>query len=207
MVSERCARSAPGEVDTRHRAPLAVAVRRLLLDRSNLATLYLYGVGVRKDALAAVRWYQFSAQKGDPIGQCDLASLYFVGKEVSKDYGEAARWFRVGAEQGLPAAENDLAFMYYRGQGVIQDYAEGLKWMLLAADHGYAQAQTNLGYIYEQGKGVSMDYVTAYMWYSLASEKDPRAAVRIKSLSRLMSANQRFEAKNRASAWLSSHRG
>ena len=78
--------------------------------------------------------------------------------------------------------------------------------MSRAAERGYARAQINLGDLYAEGKGVSLDYVTAYMWYTLASAEDPRAAGRIKNLSRLTTSKQRSDGENRASAWLSSHR-
>lgn len=173
---------------------------------NNLAGLYLNGLGAPKSIGTALKWYQFSAEHGDANGQCNLATLYFVGKGVPKDYHEAARWFRAAAEQGFPAAENNLAFLYFTGQGVVQDYRETFKWMSRAAEQGYAQAQINLGDLYVEGKGVSLDYVTAYMWYSLGSAGDPRAANRIRNLSRLITSKQRIEARDRASAWLSSHR-
>ena len=128
------------------------------------------------------------------------------GKDVPKDYREAARWFRAAVEQGFPAAQNNLAFLYFTGEGVVQDYREAFKWMSRAAEQGYAQAQINLGDLYVEGKSVSLDYVTAYMWYSLGSAEDPRAATKIKNLSRLITPKQRIEGENRASTWLSSHR-
>jgi uncharacterized protein len=173
---------------------------------NNLASLYLHGLGTPKNIGTALKWYQFSAEHGDATGQCNLATFYFVGKDVPKDYHEAAHWFRAAAEQGFPAAENNLAFLYFTGEGVVQDYGEAFKWMSRAAEQGYAQAQVNLGDLYVEGKGVSLDYVTAYMWYRLGSAGDPRAATRIKNLSRLITSKQRIEAQGRASAWLSSHR-
>ena len=149
---------------------------------------------------------QFSAGYGDAVGQRNLGTLYFDGDGVRKDYHEAARWFRAAAEQGFPAAENKLAFLYFTGQGVVRDYGETFKWMSRAAEQGYAQAQINLGDLYVEGKGVSLDYVAAYMWYSLGSAGDPRAAARIRDLSRLITSKQRIEGQDRAGAWLSSHR-
>ena len=78
--------------------------------------------------------------------------------------------------------------------------------MSLAAEQGYAQAQVNLGDLYVEGKGVSLDYVAAYMLYSLGSAGDPRAAGKIRNLSRLVTYKQRIEGENRASTWLASHR-
>ena len=149
---------------------------------------------------------QFSAGYGDAVGQRNLGTLYFDGDGVRKDYHEAARWFRAAAEQGFPAAENKLAFLYFTGEGVVQDYGEAFEWMSRAAEQGYARAQINLGDLYIEGKGVPLDYVNAYMWYSLGSAGDPRAAIKIKNLSRLITSKQRIEGENRASAWLSSHR-
>ena len=172
---------------------------------NNLATLYLHGQGVRKNISTAVKWYQFSAQQGDATGQCNLGTLYFDGDGVPKDYNQAAHWFRVAAEQSFAPAENKLGFLYFTGQGVVQNYGEAVKWMSRAAEQGYAQAQINLGDLYAEGKGVSLDYVAAYMWYSLGSAGDPRAAARIRNLSRLITYKQRIEGEYRASTWLSSH--
>jgi TPR repeat protein len=173
---------------------------------NNLGGLYLHGFGVPKNIGTALKWYQLSAERGGAIGQYNLATIYFVGKGVPKDYREAARWFRAAAEQGFPAAESSLAFLYFTGEGVVQDYGEAFKWMSRAAEQGYAQAQINLGDLYIEGKGVPLDYVNAYMWYSLGSAGDPRAAIKIKNLSRLITSKQRIDGENRASAWLSSHR-
>ena len=86
--------------------------------------------------------------------------------------------------------------MYYSGMGVQRDYAEVAKWTRRAAEQGYARAQTDLGYLYENGKGVSLDYVSAYRWYRLAAQGgDKRSRERLKSLARVMTAQQIREAK------------
>jgi len=113
---------------------------------------------------------------------------------------------RAAAEQSLPEAQNILAVLYYKGEGVPLDYTEAAKWANRAADLGYAPAQADLAYMFEQGKGVSLDYVAAYSWYSLAALAGERhSPKRLKSLSRLMLAEQMREAKTRAVAWQAQH--
>ena len=77
--------------------------------------------------------------------------------------------------------------------------------MSSAAEQGYAQAQINLGDLYVEqrhlpGLCYRVRFVQPRFW------GDPRAATRIKNLSRLTTAKQRIEGENRARAWSCSHR-
>ncbi len=173
---------------------------------NNLASMYQQGKGVKKDLDEASRWYRAAAKAGHAVAQCNLASMYYRGEGVAPDHDEAARWFRAAAEKGVPEAQNILAVMYYKGEGFSVDFGEAAEWARRAAEQGYAPAQADLAYMFEQGKGVPLDYVAAYSWYSVAASGGERHSPgRLKSLSRVMLAEQMREAKARAVAWQAQH--
>ncbi len=106
----------------------------------------------------------------------------------------------------MPEAQNILAVLYYKGDGLSVDFGEAAEWARRAAEQGYAPAQADLAYMFEQGKGVPLDYVAAYSWYSVAASAGERhSPARLKSLSRVMLAEQMREAKARAVAWRAQH--
>jgi TPR repeat protein len=133
--------------------------------------------------------------------------MYYRGHGAPADHEQAARWFRAAAEQGIPEAQNLLAVMYYKGDGVAVDHSQAAEWARRAAEQGYAPAQADLAYMFEQGNGVPLDYVTAYTWYSVAAAAgEVPSSERLKSLTRVMLAEQMRVAKARAVAWQAQHR-
>jgi TPR repeat protein len=129
------------------------------------------------------------------------------------------------ARSGDPEAQFELGIDYVRGRGVREDAVTGYSWLTLALANGNNQAERvirqlsrtlnpteiarirwNLGEMYADGTGVRPDKVTAYMWHLLAElagetrSRDARAR-----LARNMTADQRLEARARASEWLRKH--
>ncbi|HYL36701.1 MAG TPA: tetratricopeptide repeat protein [Bryobacteraceae bacterium] len=144
--------------------------------QSNLASMYYYGKGVRRDYAEAFRWYRKAAGQGDAKAQYGLGFLYDLGQGVQQDRVEALRWFRQAAEQGNARAENSVGYMYYVGKEVPQDYAEAARWYRKAGDHGDSYAQNALGRMYRTGQGVPRDYAEALRWFRQAAEQDDESA-------------------------------
>lgn len=70
-----------------------------------LAGLYLYGHGVRADAVEAMRWYRRAAEAGDAVAQLNLGDAYARGLGVPVDQVSAYVWLSLAAAQGRPWAE------------------------------------------------------------------------------------------------------
>jgi TPR repeat protein len=69
-----------------------------------LATLYHLGIGVKPDAITAIKWYQLSAEQGYALASNNLSSLYFTGVAnfvANPELG--AHWHQISIEQGFPS--------------------------------------------------------------------------------------------------------
>jgi hypothetical protein len=73
-----------------------------------LATMYLRGIGVKKDAAAAADWLRKAADQGHTPSQFALARLLLYGVGVTKAPQEALGWLRKAAEGGHAEARQVL---------------------------------------------------------------------------------------------------
>jgi TPR repeat protein len=112
---------------------------------SNLALLYLKGLGVKRDAGKAAEWYEKASQLGFVVAQFNLANLYYNGQGVSRDKKQAARWYTAAAQGGHSKAQFYLAQMYFDGDGIDENKETGFSWLQKAADLGLPDAQHELG--------------------------------------------------------------
>jgi serine/threonine protein kinase len=65
-----------------------------------LARCLELGVGVEKNAAAAVSWYRKAADQRYAVAQLALGVCYEFGTGVAKDAAEAVKWYRKAADQG-----------------------------------------------------------------------------------------------------------
>ena len=138
-------------------------------------------MGIDKDLVEAVKWFQAAAEQGLASAQTNLAMLYKNGQGVKQSDSEALKWFRKAADQGDVYAQTNIGLIYEAGQGVPQDYKAAAEWYQKAAERQHEIAQRKLAYLYETGQGVPLDYLKAYTWYAIASvwrdsEGQPMAA-------------------------------
>jgi hypothetical protein len=140
-----------------------------------LASLYLQGVGVKKNMAEAVTWLKRAAEKDHTAALNDLGELYASGKGVEQDYAEAMRLWKKANEVptpfgiGNPFARANIALLYAGGQGVPQDYAEARRWYELSDEYNFPLAQYALGELYEKGLGVETDLKRALEYYEKAA--------------------------------------
>lgn len=97
--------------------------------------------GVKKDMAEARRWYERSAQGGDPSAMHNIALFAYRGDGGDKNLTTAANWFRKAAETGLVDSQFNLAQLYENGRGVAQNPAEAYRWYLIAARAGDVDAR------------------------------------------------------------------
>ena len=134
-----------------------------------LGNLYAAGLGVRRSAARAFRWYLWSAKRGDRFAQQRVANAYLDGEGTQRNADEAAYWFRIGI------APFELARMYY---GLSQTYARGhlapvnrgkesyyldksLADLRELAKEPNGEAAYYLALAYEYGDGVALDRTKA----------------------------------------------
>jgi TPR repeat protein len=135
-----------------------------------IALMYANGQGVRRDPVAASRWYRRAAESGDPKAQNALGNVFDKGLGVKQDMREAARWYRLAAERGYALAQRNLGLLYREWVDVPDNEAEALKWFRAAAASGDAEAMAHVGASFHFGLGVQRDLAEALRWLRQAAE-------------------------------------
>lgn len=101
--------------------------------QTSLGAAYLYGWGVDKNEVEAVKWLRKAAEQGQPLAQFDMGSVYQTGLGgVTKDAAQAFQWYRKSAELGNVFAQGNLASCYYTGFGVAKDDVQAYVWNEIA---------------------------------------------------------------------------
>ena len=134
-----------------------------------LHELYMQGLSVEQDYVAALEWVRKSAAQGHTLAEFNLGLMYAHGLGVEQDFKEAVAWFRRAAEKENADAQYSLGISYVNGDGVPQDYTQAFKWFMLAADQGLAEAQWSMSVIYYEGQGVPSDQIESYAWCALSA--------------------------------------
>jgi tetratricopeptide (TPR) repeat protein len=119
----------------------------------------------------AFRWYEISAEQGNPYGQSYLGQFCQVGLGVEKDETEAVKWFRLAAGQGNATGLWELGDCYQQGQGVEEDLEKAFECFRKSYDIGDdSRAVASLGYCYFEGIGVKRDFEKACSLFRESAE-------------------------------------
>ncbi len=92
----------------------AIAAWRRAADAGNtdamtaIASLYMSGEGVRRDAARAAAWYRRAAERGDAVAQLNLGDMLVRGVGLGRDRVEGTMWLGLAARQGQQWAANRL---------------------------------------------------------------------------------------------------
>ncbi len=93
-----------------------------------LASLYLYGYGIKHSKKSAFQWYLKAAEKGSSIAIYNVAISYEQGKYVTKDINKAIYWYQKGAENKNDSqCKYALGRLYEQGIGVKQNYKKAFQ--------------------------------------------------------------------------------
>jgi len=138
--------------------------------QDDIAGMYFWGWGVKRDYAQAMKLWRKAADVGDAIAPFNIGAMYEDGWGVTRDYAEAVKWYLKAATLGNANAQRNIGRVYAGGWGVTQDPEEAAKWYRKAADQGEYIAELSLGGMFERGEGgLKQDYIQAYMWLSLAA--------------------------------------
>ena len=105
--------------------------------QKNLGELYVEGVGVERDAGAAMHWFRLAAVQGDAGAQLRLGVMYARGRGVEQDHALAMEWFHKSAEQGNAEAQANMGHLYRAGYGTDRDYVLAYAWYGVSAANGF----------------------------------------------------------------------
>ncbi len=138
----------------------------------DLGLNYAKGIGVQKDYVTALEWFQRAADQGDAHAQFYVGLMHERGYSVPRSYATALLWYRKSAEQNFAPAQIAMARFYARGLGVPRDRAQQIAWLRRGAEQDNALAEYILGNLYRLGLGVPQEPPTAAQWYQRAVAKD-----------------------------------
>ncbi len=112
---------------------------------------------------------------------------------------DAEKWLLKAAHNGLPEAQTSLAWLYMIGFGKHGNSQDAIDWLEKAAQQNYVPAQYELGTTYSVPNKLVENLVRAYFWLNISIENNclylDRANSNLKSVTKLMSAEQLQEAK------------
>ena len=132
-----------------------------------LAQSFLKGDGFAADPVAAARWSDEAAARGDTTAQFILGTLYAEG--IKPNPRLAFDWFSAAASRGNVKAMHDLAIAYLNGAGVAKDPKAAVDWFEKAAGAGYRDSAFDLAVLYERGEAVPQNSQEALKWYDHAA--------------------------------------
>lgn len=120
----------------------------------DIGQMYQYGLGVKKDAKRAIKFYQLAAQQGSLPAEYNLGILYLLGDGVTQDMNLALKWLTDSAFKGNDYAQFVLARIYengykdINGKEVIKaNQEQSLSMYKIAAANNYGPAQYRLAEI------------------------------------------------------------
>ena len=109
----------------------------------NMATLYLKGLGVKKDANKAFEYVKRGCELNNASSCTKLGNIY----DDNKMYQKSAEAYMKGCQLNSGVSCNNIGNMYMHGQGVVKNYALSENFLNKALQLGY-NAYNNLGFLY-----------------------------------------------------------
>jgi len=138
--------------------------------QARFGQMLLDGDGVKRDAGAALAWFERAAHAGHLEAANMVGRCHDLGWGTPVDKARAAAWFRQAAARGLPQAKYNYATLLALGEGVAEDKAAALALFEEAAAEGNAKAHNFVGSFHEDGWVVERDLDEAARRYAIAAE-------------------------------------
>jgi uncharacterized protein len=153
-----------------------------------IGTMLSEGLGVGKDEIQAVSWYQKSADQGYAQAQYALGAMYVNGQGVEKDLKKGLSYIVKAAQQGSVVAQQNAYALYYQeakegNAGAYHNVAyaclkgwagevnpsDCTKLLETAAQNGFTKSASALAKIYSEGMyGIEPDAEKAAYWKDYA---------------------------------------
>ena len=146
---------------------------------TRIGILYGEGLGVDKDHILALKYFNKAAQLGDKEAMFCLGIAYENGYGVERNWESALKWYHMAAIMGHKEAQCSTAVYMYNGMGTISGerlYDQSFYWMNRAANAGNPTAQYFLGKYYTDGTGCSINYTEAVKWFCKAAAQGHKYA-------------------------------
>jgi|GEM_PF-1177434 len=165
-----------------------------------LGNCYLDGLGVKKDAKEAYKYYELAYGLGSYKALYQIGRLIEAGINGEVDKNKVIDAYQLASDNGILEAKEALELIlkadeanildkykkaaeignsdaclklsncYLYGNGTDINYIEAFKWCLNAANMLNKEAINQLGYFYEVGIGVDKDLAKAYLYYKKSND-------------------------------------
>ncbi len=95
-----------------------------------IADMYFEGIGVKKDYLKALEWYEQSATKFESAYALERIGFMYLQApgDVERDYKKAMDYFLKSSRQGSAKGAYMIGYMYENGLGVAKDQNQATTW-------------------------------------------------------------------------------
>ena len=144
----------------------------------DIACMYYFGDGVKKDDEAAFSWYKNAAEHGDPEAANRVAIMLSGGIGCEKNAVAAFDWYRRSAEAGSLSGMANYGVQLLKGNCRSQDVPAGLMWLDRASEGGNGIASELLGDYCVNGSYGPADPVKAAAYYERGVEQKYAPPVR-----------------------------
>lgn len=105
--------------------------------QAEMGDRYIEGRGVRRDVVAAMRYYTRAAAQNDAHSWNAMAKIYESGQVTDTDPGTVNECLRNAAELGDSWAQANYGVRIWNGIGTPSNGTTGYAWVLLAIEGGY----------------------------------------------------------------------
>ncbi len=104
------------------------AEKNILVPLSNVAHMYIYGHGAKKDVKKGIELMLKAAELGTKSAQEYLARLYSGYDDIIEpNYKEAFKWIEILVKKGSLSAKYDMGVCYFYGRGVPEDKSKAVE--------------------------------------------------------------------------------
>lgn len=135
-----------------------------------VAEIYSRGLGVRRDLVTAMEWYEKAAEQKVPEALFQLAMILLDGGEELGDTDRAYRLMQEAADAGNRMAQFNFAQMTVSRDPTEAGMATAVSYYEKAAGAGVADAQYAMAQAYQHGVGGrQVDLAEARRWLELAA--------------------------------------
>ncbi len=146
-----------------------------------LGYIYLHGMGIPKDNIAASFWLHKAAEQGVAESYALLGFMYLSGDIGGEKNGkEAEKWFLKGALRSDSESQFQLAYLYSHGlHGATHDLNAAFDWYKRSAAKGHPRAQHNLALFLLNGKGgAKQNPKEALEWFQRSAAQNHKTSQR-----------------------------
>jgi TPR repeat protein len=144
---------------------------------NTLAMAYLNGIGVDKDSIAAIKYFEDAAHRGYTNAYNNLGMIMKNAAYGKQDFKKAVYYFEEGVKAGSLMCNYDAGYMYYKGLGCKQDYARAIEFFKRGIASNNPSCLYMLGLCYRNGYGVEANEANASDCLKKASMANYRFAI------------------------------